>query len=447
MQKQRLKQEQRLNLSPKQIQFLNLLQIPISSLSKKIESELEENPALEEIEDNEQEETHAWNRSASNYREENNRPEIEGREIGLQEYLIKQLYLEDINSSQEDLCVFLIGCLDDAGFLNRSLLQISDDLLFEMNQNIEENELIDMLKIIQSLEPIGVGARNLQECLIIQLNHKEKTKINTLCLEIIENHFQAFTSKNFEKIYRLLNIDEKILKSVYQEIAKLNPKPGAAFSNKDERTNYITPDFLLSINNNEFQLTLNYLYNKKLRASDYYRKMLDDIKKNNDKEAVKFLTQKIENAEWFANAIKQREQTLMNTMNCILKLQSEFFKSGNEKFLKPMKLLDVAQKINMDISTVSRVTNSKYIETPFGTFLLKDFFSEAYHKEDGTSISTKVIKTHLKEIIENEDKKTPFTDDQLAEKLDELGYHVARRTVAKYRGQLKISLSKLRREL
>jgi RNA polymerase sigma-54 factor len=230
-------------------------------------------------------------------------------------------------------------------------------------------------------------------------------------------------------------------------VASLNPKPGAAYSNKEENTNYITPDFLLSTNNNEFLLSLNHIGNRKIKSSDYYKKMLDEVKKSKDKDAVQFLTQKIENADWFTNAIVQREQTLLNTMNCILEIQSEFFKTGDEKFLKPMKLLDVAQKIKMDISTVSRVTNSKYIETPFGMFLLKEFFSEAYHKEDGTTISTKVIKSKLVEIIEKEDKKNPFTDDQLSEKLDELEFHIARRTVSKYRQQLKISSSKLRREL
>ena len=206
-------------------------------------------------------------------------------------------------------------------------------------------------------------------------------------------------------------------------------------------------DFLLTINNNEFQLSLNHIGNRKVKSSDYYKKMLSDVKKSNDKEAIVFLTQKIENADWFANAIIQREKTLLNTMNCILEIQSQFFKSGDEKHLQPMKLLDVSQKIKMDISTVSRVTNSKYIETPFGTFLLKEFFSEAYHKEDGTSISTKVIKNLLKEIIEKEDKKIPFTDDQLSEKLNESEFLVARRTVSKYRQQLKIASSKLRREL
>lgn len=447
MQKQRLKQEQKLQLSPKQIQFLNLLQIPLSSLSKRIESELEENPALEETEEstNEEEVYYKINNTSNN--KEINTTVVKEREIGLQDYLSSQLFLESLSTEQEKICLFIIGCLDENGFLSRSLLEISDDILFEYNQNIGETELIEQLRCIQSLEPTGVGARNLKECLLLQLAQKKKTETQKLAIKVLEDHFTSFTSKNFERICKQLNITESTLKSVYKLVASLNPKPGAAYSNKEENTNYITPDFLLSTNNNEFLLSLNHIGNRKIKSSDYYKKMLADVKKSKDKDAVQFLTQKIENADWFANAIVQREQTLLNTMNCILEIQSDFFKTGDEKFLKPMKLMDVAQKIKMDISTVSRVTNSKYIETPFGMFLLKEFFSEAYHKEDGTTISTKVIKSKLVEIIEKEDKKNPFTDDQLSEKLDELEFHIARRTVSKYRQQLKISSSKLRREL
>lgn len=447
MQKQRLKQEQKLQLSPKQIQFLNLLQIPLSSLSKRIESELEENPALEETEESTNEEEVYYKSNNTSNNKEVNTTVVKEREIGLQDYLSSQLFLESLSTEQEKICLFIIGCLDENGFLSRSLLEISDDILFEYNQNIGETELIEQLRCIQSLEPTGVGARNLKECLLLQLAQKKKTETQELAIKVLEDHFTSFTSKNFERICKQLNITERTLKSVYKLVASLNPKPGAAYSNKEENTNYITPDFLLSTNNNEFLLSLNHIGNRKIKSSDYYKKMLADVKKSKDKDAVQFLTQKIENADWFANAIVQREQTLLNTMNCILEIQSDFFKTGDEKFLKPMKLLDVAQKIKMDISTVSRVTNSKYIETPFGMFLLKEFFSEAYHKEDGTTISTKVIKSKLVEIIEKEDKKNPFTDDQLSEKLDELEFHIARRTVSKYRQQLKISSSKLRREL
>lgn len=447
MQKQRLKQEQKLQLSPKQIQFLNLLQIPLSSLSKRIESELEENPALEETEESTNEEEVYYKSNNTSNNKEVNTNVVKEREIGLQDYLSSQLFLESLSTEQEKICLFIIGCLDENGFLSRSLLEISDDILFEYNQNIGETELIEQLRCIQSLEPTGVGARNLKECLLLQLAQKKKTETQKLAIKVLEDHFTSFTSKNFERICKQLNITESTLKSVYKLVASLNPKPGAAYSNKEENTNYITPDFLLSTNNNEFLLSLNHIGNRKIKSSDYYKKMLADVKKSKDKDAVQFLTQKIENADWFANAIVQREQTLLNTMNCILEIQSDFFKTGDEKFLKPMKLMDVAQKIKMDISTVSRVTNSKYIETPFGMFLLKEFFSEAYHKEDGTTISTKVIKSKLVEIIEKEDKKNPFTDDQLSEKLDELEFHIARRTVSKYRQQLKISSSKLRREL
>ncbi|MGC6428255.1 MAG: RNA polymerase factor sigma-54 [Flavobacteriales bacterium] len=446
MQKQRLKQEQKLKLSPKQIQFLNLLQIPLSSLSKKIESELEENPALEEVEENEPSEQY-WSRQSNNTYSEKTRPEIESQEVNLQEHLNKQLYLKNLSEEQQEICLFIVGCIDDAGFLSRSLYQISDDLLFELNKSISENELFTLLKIVQSLDPVGIGSRDLQECLEIQLKSKPSSELNLLCLTIVQNHFKLLTTKNFDLLKSKLDISDSELKSVYDEIAKLNPKPGSLFSNKNEIVNYITPDFLLTIQNNECYVSLNQISNKKLKTSEYYKKMLSEVKKENNQEAVNFLSRKIEHADWFSNALKQREETLLNTMNCIVEIQKEFFKSGDEKHLIPMKLLDVAQKIKMDISTISRVSNSKYIETPFGTFLLKDFFSEAYHKEDGTTISTKVIKNFLIEIITNEDKKSPLTDDQLAEKLDEKGFHIARRTVAKYRKQLKINSSKLRKEL
>ena len=374
MQKQRLKQEQKLQLSPKQIQFLNLLQIPLSSLSKRIESELEENPALEETEESTNEEEVYYKSNNTSNNKEVNTTVVKEREIGLQDYLSSQLFLESLSTEQEKICLFIIGCLDENGFLSRSLLEISDDILFEYNQNIGETELIEQLRCIQSLEPTGVGARNLKECLLLQLAQKKKTETQELTIKVLEDHFTSFTSKNFERICKKLNITESTLKSVYKLVASLNPKPGAAYSNKEENTNYITPDFLLSTNNNEFLLSLNHIGNRKIKSSDYYKKMLADVKKSKDKDAVQFLTQKIENADWFANAIVQREQTLLNTMNCILAIQSDFFKTGDEKFLKPMKLLDVAQKIKMDISTVSRVTNSKYIETPFGMFLLKEFF-------------------------------------------------------------------------
>ena len=317
-----------------------------------------------------------------------------------------------------------------------------------MDTEIEEHQLIPLLKNIQKLDPTGVGARDLKECLLIQLKVKVLNKSVQLAINILEQQYTAFSNKNFEKLMRVFEVNASELKSAYHEIEKLNPRPGANFSNTDDNNSYITADFYLEIEGDEIKVSLNNSPSKRLKSSTYYKSMLADLEQNKgDKNAIAFLKEKIEGAEWFANALLQREQTLLNTMNCIVELQNDFFKSGDEKQMKPMKLMDIAEKINLDISTISRVTNSKYIETPFGTFLLKEFFSDAYSKEDGTSISNKVIKSHLKEILEQEDKKKPYKDDELSEKLDQRGYHIARRTVAKYREQMNIPVARLRRIL
>ena len=281
-----------------------------------------------------------------------------------------------------------------------------------------------------------------------QLEQKPKSSAVELAQSILLRHYDAFSQRNYEKLMRELETDKDSLKAAYKEIEALNPKPGASFSNSEEVTTYITPDFVLETENDELKVSLNNSKVKRLKSSQYYKHMLTELQnEKGDKDAIAFLKEKIEGANWFANALIQREQTLLNTMNCILELQSDFFKTGNEHLLKPMKLMDIAEKIQMDISTVSRVTNSKYIETPYGTFLLKEFFSDAFSKHDGTTISNKVVKNHLNELVENEDKKIPFSDEELSEKMGEKGYHIARRTVAKYRGQLNIPTAKLRREL
>lgn len=445
MQKQRLQQNQQLKLSPQQIQFLSLLQIPIVSLEKRIEEELEDNPALEESENTEEEN---WEGEYSPpYRsqqsQEDNRPVIAEREESLQEFLLKQLPLQNLNEEESFLASFIIGCLDDNGFLSRDLYAIADDLLFKQNIQVSESELFPILKVVQSLDPPGVGAQNLQECLLLQLKRKDKD--TSLAQAVLSQQYQAFSTKNFDKIQRELEVSKDELTAAYQEISNLNPKPGGSFANTQEGTAYITPDFMLENVDGKLSLRLNNKYKRNLGPSRQYQQMLKEL--GDDEEASSFLKKKLEAAQWFADALKQRENTLFNTMNCILKLQELFFKSGDVKDLKPMKLLDVAQKVKLDISTVSRVTNSKYIETPFGTFLLKEFFSEAYNKEDGTSISNKVVKSHLQDLLEKEDKKRPFTDEQLSNLLDEKGYHIARRTVAKYREQLGVAVARLRKEL
>ena len=453
MQKQRLKQEIGLNLSPQQIQFMNLLQIPLMSLEKRIEDELESNPALEETskdkDKNEDNET-SWEstRNHNQNTEEKYSTVARERELSLQEFLLQQLPMQGLDDDESALAQFIIGCLDDNGFLSRSLLSISDDLLFKLNLNISETDLIPILKVVQNLDPTGVGARDLKECLLLQLENKAQTESIKLAQSILQNQYSAFANKNYEKLLQEFEVDENQIRQVYKELEKLNPKPGASFSNTQEINTYITPDFFLENNDDELNVILNNSRSKSLRSSQYYKKMLKDLEQNNnDKEAILFLKEKIEGAEWFANAIVQREQTLLKTMNCILNIQEDFFKSGDEKLLKPLKLMDIANKINLDISTISRVTNSKYIETPYGTFLLKEFFSDAYSKEDGTTISNKVIKSHLQDILINENKKKPYSDEVLSDKLDELGFHIARRTVAKYRDQLGFAVARLRREL
>lgn len=453
MQKQRLKQEIGLNLSPQQIQFMNLLQIPLMSLEKRIEDELESNPALEETtqdkEKNEDAES-SWEstRTHNQSTEEKYSTVARERELSLQEFLLQQLPMQSLDDDESVLAQFIIGCLDDNGFLSRSLLSISDDLLFKLNLNISETELIPILKIVQKLDPVGVGARDLKECLLLQLENKTQTESIILAQSVLRNQYTAFANKNYEKLLKEFDVDKNQIRQVYKEVEQLNPKPGSSFTNTQEVNAYITADFLLEADNDELNVVLNNSRSKSLRSSQYYKKMLENLEQEKgDKEAIQFLKEKIEGAEWFANALIQREQTLLKTMNCIVSIQEEFFKTGDEKLLQPMKLMDISEKIDLDISTISRVTNSKYIETPYGTFLLKEFFSDAYSKDDGTVISNKVIKSHLQDILENENKKKPYSDEELSEKLDELGFHIARRTVAKYRDQLGVAVARLRREL
>ena len=443
--KQRLQQNQKLKLSPKQIQFLGLLQIPITSLEHRTEEELEKNPALEEeIAEEEEEGFQQEYNFQKRYNLDFTLPPIPEKEQTLYDSLINQILLLSLAEREYNLAKYLIGCLDDNGFLTRDLHIIESDVL--LNQDIEasEKELEQILVKIQTLEPIGVGAINLQECLIIQLKAKEQTKEIKRAIEVLTNYYTPFSKKNFEAILRESDMSESMLKKVYVEVEKLNLNPGGAFSNSTEITTYILPDFSVSYQDRELNLKLNKSNNRQVFVNKRYEKMLIESK---DKETTDFLKQKIESANWFADAIKQRENTLHNVISAILDFQKEYFISGDEKDLKPMKLMDIAEVVQMDISTISRVSNSKYVETFFGTFLLKELFSEAYRRDDGTEISTKEIKSKLQEIIEIEDKKRSLTDEQLSELLGQEEYHIARRTVAKYREQLKIPVARLRRTL
>ena len=443
--KQRLQQNQKLKLSPKQIQFLGLLQVPITSLANRIEEELEKNPALEEeIVEEDQEEFQQEYHFQKRYNTDVIPPPIPEKEQTLYDSLRKQLLLLHLSERESLLAEYLIGCLDEKGFLTRDLYTIESDLMLNQELEVSEIELEKILSKIQTLEPVGVGARDLQECLIIQLKAKPQSNAVLVAIGVLQDHYNSFSKKNFETILKATDIDEQMLKNVYQEVEKLNPNPGASYQNSDEPISYILPDFSVTLTEGKLNLKLNKNNNRQVFVNKRYEKMLAE---STDKTTTDFLKQKIEAAHWFAEAIKQRENTLYNVMSAILDFQQDYFASGNEKDLKPMKLMDIAELVQMDISTISRVSNSKYVETTFGTFLLKELFSEAYRKDDGTTISTNEIKSKLKEIIEDEDKQAPLNDEQLALLLGEEEYHIARRTVAKYREQLKIPVARLRRKL
>ncbi len=445
MNKQRLHQSQQLKLSPKQIQFLGLLQVPLISLESRIEEELEKNPALEEEIVDEEESDLGYEQQFYKKNNSDFSPlPIPDKEETLYEALLKQLLLLNLESDEYNLAEYLIGCLDDNGFLTRDLYIIENDLLINQDLEVSEQELENVLLKIQSLEPTGVGARNMQECLILQLKSKEQTTEVQDAILVLQKHYQPFWKKNFEAILRESELSKQQLKLVYKEVEKLNPNPGSSFNNFAEITTFILPDFSVTYLDGNLNLKINKRNNRQVFVNRQYEKMLAETK---DKKTKDFIKQKIEAAIWFVDAIKQRENTLQNVMSVILEFQSDYFISGDEKDLKPMILMDIAQKVNMDISTISRVSNSKYVETFFGTFLLKELFSEAYKKEDGTEISTKEIKAKLKEILQVEDKKQPFTDEKLAELLCKQEYHIARRTVAKYREQLKFPVARLRKML
>ena len=442
MGKQRLKQKQTQNLTPQQIQFLGVLQLPILSLEKRIEEELEENPALDEEEPEELEENTAIYKGGGGNNQDLETIQIEDSSYSIQEHLTKQLI--NLNLSDEILFLisYLINSLDDNGFLNRDLYSISSDLLASEGKTYTEKELKLALSILQRLEPAGIGAKNLQECLLLQLEKTYPKEKNTFL--IISKYYTAFSNKNFEYLLAKLNLKEEELKSIYSLVERLNPFPAAGFSKNSIPAKYIYPDFKITIVNNDIDLKVNTGNAKHLKVSKYYSDLLS---KSNDAETKEFLSKKIEKAKWFKDALQKRELTLKLVMKAIIELQKEFFTSGDEASLKPMKLADVADIVKMDVSTISRVSNSKFIETHFGTFKVKELFSDAFRKDNGEIISTNEIKLKLKSLTLNEDKLKPYTDEKLAELLGDNEYHIARRTVAKYREQLGIETSKMRREL
>ncbi len=464
--------------------MIKLLEIPAMQLEQRIKEELEVNPLLEEgeledaptieleSEENENKEENSdefsledyysedeyipsYKLSTSNYSSDDKRQDIPFS-VGssFHEYLESQLGELQLDDRQITLASFLIGNIDDDGYLRRKLSAVVDDIAFLQNIQTNEVELIELLHMIQEFEPTGVGARDLQECLLLQIEEKD-IRIPTVKLawKIIKSHFEEFTHKHYDKIINRLNITEEELKSAIDEILKLNPKPGSAFNDPMNRASeQVTPDFLLEYKDDQPILTLNSKNIPELRISRAYSKIIDVSQKKEggskrQKELISFVKQKLDSAKWFIDAIKQRQNTLMITMQTILDYQKEYFKEGDDKKLRPMILKDIADKTGLDISTISRVANSKYIQTNFGIIPLKYFFSEGMQNEAGEEVSTREIKKILKECIEIEEKRKPVTDDQLADILKEKGYPIARRTVAKYREQLGIPVARLRKEL
>lgn len=482
MAEQRISLQQKLlqKLSPQQIQVIKLLEIPTMQLEQRIKTELEENPILElsepsdseeefgddqndsdsdeefSIEDYiEDEEIPTYKLSTNNYSKDDKQVDLPfSSGVSFHDSLIEQLGLTNLNEEEELVAEYIIGNIDEDGYLRRDLLSISDDLAFHRNMDVKLEDLERYLKIIQDFDPPGIGARDLQECLLLQIMRKKGKDSTSLAARIIQETFEEFTRKHYEKIVRKLEVTEEELKEAIDEILRLNPKPGSSYSNPMSKSNQvIVPDFLLDIVDGDLQLGLNQKNVPDLHLSSTYMDLMKSYsgKKNNaskgQKEAMLFMKQKLDSAKWFIDAIRQRHQTLMVTMTEIIRFQKEFFMDGDETKLKPMILKDIADLTGLDISTISRVSNSKYIQTHFGIYPLKYFFSEGMQTDTGEEVSTREIKTILQECIENEDKRHPVTDEKLAQILKEKSYIVARRTVAKYREQLGIPVARLRKEL
>lgn len=497
MSSQRLTQTQKMlqKLSPQQILLMKLLQIPTMELSTRIKEEIEENPALEESEtenfddeipNNEDEnfddnqddyedsddydpladfddylqdgddDEAAYKLRTNNYSRDDEHYEVPiSNEESFQDILIQQLGFRNLDERKYKIGTYIIGNLDDSGYLSRPITGIVDDLLFTQNIDVNEEEVIEVLHIIQEFDPAGVGATDLQECLLIQLRRLQEDNEDedidyTLPIIIIEQYFNEFTKKHYDKIVKKSGISERQFRAAMKEILKLNPKPGGTIGGS-QRSNYVIPDFTIVNNCGKLELTLNSRNTPELHVNKDYIDMLMDFSKQKsnklNKEAVTFVKNKIESAKWFIEAIKQRNITLYTTMEAIMEYQKEYFLTGDETKLKPMILKDISEKVGLDISTISRVANSKYVQTAYGTFSLKSFFSESLTNDEGEEVSTREIKKILMDCIEQEDKSKPLTDDVLTQILKEKGYNIARRTIAKYREQLDIPVARLRKEL
>jgi len=474
-------------LSPQQIQLMKLIQLPTQAFEQRLLEEMNENPALESGKEEDLKEHDEYDSEQYDDYDDSEADRIESEDVNIDEYLkddtpdyktqannysdddeeketpfaatisfhqdlINQLNTFILSDEERDIAEFLIGSIDDLGYLRRSIPDLVDDMAFTQGIYTDEKQVQNILHIIHELEPTGVGARDLQECLLLQLKRKTPTEFVDLAIAMIDQQFDAFVKKHYDKLIQKFNISNEQLRNAVHEVEKLNPKPGGSFTGNNKITENIVPDFAIRIVEGELELTLNGRNAPSLHVSKDYQEMLQTYKESKDKsnsqrDAVQFIKQKLDSAKWFIDAIKQRQDTLFVTMNAIMHYQKEYLLEGDETLLRPMILKDIADRIGLDISTVSRVANSKYVETPYGTKLVKEFFSEAMKNDQGEEVSTIEIKRILQNVIDEEDKKNPLPDDLLAEILKEKGYPIARRTIAKYRELLEIPVARMRKKL
>ena len=474
-------------LSPQQIQLMKLIQLPTQAFEQRLQEELVENPALEESSKEDNYDLDDYGSDTDDYDDYDN-DHIDTGDINIDEYLsndetpdykyqtnnysdddedktmpfaapvsfhqdlINQLNTFILTDDERDIAEFLVGSIDDMGYIRRTIQDIVDDMAFTQGIYTDETMVERILHLVQELEPAGVGARDLQECLLLQLKHKTPSDSVNLAIQVIEQQFEAFTKKHYDKLLQKFDVSQQQLRKAIDEIEKLNPKPGGSFDGNQKMVEHIVPDFTIRIVDGELELSLNGRNAPELHVSKDYQEMLQSYKDTSEKsssqkDAVQFIKQKLDSAKWFIDAIKQRQETLYVTMNAIMFYQQEYFLEGEETKLRPMILKDIADMVGLDISTVSRVANSKYVDTPYGTKLIKEFFSESMTNDQGEEVSTIEIKNILQQVISEEDKRKPLPDDQLAEILKERGYPIARRTIAKYREQLDIPVARLRKKI
>ena len=487
MLKQNLNLKLSQKLSPQQIQLMKLIQLPTQAFEQRLKEEMIENPALEGSEE-EYETADEFDNQEDEYDDDYDNERIETEDINVDEYLsddetpdyklhssnysaddedkvmpiasqmsfhqdlLHQLNTFILSDTEREIAEFLVGSIDDTGYIRRSIQDLVDDMAFTQGIYTDEKTVKEILSSVQELDPAGVGARDLQECLLLQLRRKTPTDFIELAMDILENQFDAFTKKHYDKLLQKYSITQDTLRKAIDEIERLNPKPGGSYAGNSRVTEHVVPDFTIRIVDGELELSLNGRNAPSLYVSKDYQDMLRTYKdskekSNTQRDAAQFIKQKLDSAKWFIDAIKQRQETLFVTMNAIMHYQEEFFLEGDETKLRPMILKDIADMVGLDISTVSRVANSKFVETPYGTKLLKEFFSESMKNDQGEDVPTIEIKKNLQDIIEAEDKQKPYPDDKLAELLKERGFPIARRTIAKYREQLDIPVARMRKKI